>query len=305
MCLDRAHAHEELARDLPVRTPPGCQLGHALLGLRQLVGRRRAAADPSQSGPCLLRPEAGAELLEDRERVLVRLPRGALLLRLAAHRAEAEQRASTFQRESLRIDERALERRFRGREIADGREQQAPTPRRGRPRIGAPHAFGSGLVRLEVGTRPLQLAKAHERLDRVGPHRERRIVHLAGEQARREVTQVVAGALQIAELELQAPEDAERPDDEDLVGDRLGVCEHLVHGGARFVDETEIGLEQRLRSPGPVLGVRMLRLLRQLGRGGGMLERPGPVAGEPFDHAHRPQHSSPRPMIVAATPCGL
>ena len=59
---------------------------------------RAPAADPPQLGTGLLRPEPGAELLEDRERLLERLARGLLLLGLSTHRAEAEQRAAALER---------------------------------------------------------------------------------------------------------------------------------------------------------------------------------------------------------------
>ena len=173
----------------------------------------------------------------------------------------------------------------------------SPSAARRRPRqrvapalaYGLPSRSALRLVRLEVGTRQLQLAEADERLDGVGPDGKGRIVHSARKETPGELAEVVTGRLEVAELELEPTQDAERGDDEDLVRNRLRVGEHLVHRGMRVVDETEIGLEQRLRPSDPVLGVRMLRLLRQLVRCGGVLERPGPASGEPLE-----RHSTAR-----------
>ena len=98
MRLDGAHAHEELGGDLLVRVAVGGELGDSPLRLGQLVRGRAPTADPPELRAGLLRPEAGAELLEDRERLLQRLARGLPLLRLPAHRAEAEQGAAALER---------------------------------------------------------------------------------------------------------------------------------------------------------------------------------------------------------------
>ena len=102
--LDRAHAHEELGSDLLVRPPLRCELGDSPLRLGQLVGGRRATADPSELCPCLLGPEAGSELLEDGERSLERLAGRPLLLGLPAHDAKAEERAGALERVRMLLE---------------------------------------------------------------------------------------------------------------------------------------------------------------------------------------------------------
>ena len=52
--LDRVLGEEERGRDLSVRSPLGDELGDPSLGLGQLPGRRRPAADPRELGTCLL-----------------------------------------------------------------------------------------------------------------------------------------------------------------------------------------------------------------------------------------------------------
>ena len=162
-----------------------------------------------------------------------------------------------LQRKPPCVGQRALERLLRGRQLALCGQEEAPAAGRPGARVGAPESLGIRLVRLEIGTRQLQLAEADECLDGVGPDGKGRIVHSAREETSGEVAEVVTGRLQVAELELEPTQDTERGDDEDLVGDRLGVGEHLVHRGTRVVDETEVGLEERLRPSDPVVGVRM------------------------------------------------
>ncbi len=55
------------------------------------------------SARALLGPQPRAQLLEDRERLLERLPGSLLLPRLPAHCAEAEQRAGTLERIGTRF----------------------------------------------------------------------------------------------------------------------------------------------------------------------------------------------------------
>ena len=139
----------------------------------------------------------------------------------------------------------------------------------------------------------------------VGPDRKGRIVHSARKETPGELAKVVTGRLEIAELELEATQDAERGDDEDLVRNRLRVGEHLVHRGTRVVDETEIGLEERLRPSDPVLGVRMLRLLGQLVGCDGVLERAGPASGEPLEGTQRPEDHHAGDLVPSRRRLGL
>ena len=182
--LDRAHAHEELGGDLLVGAALGGKFGDPPFGLGQLLGGGCAAADPRQLGAGLLRPESGAELVEDRKRLLERLPRGPLLLRLPAHGAEAEQRTAALERVRMGVElgECAVERLEGGGRVSLGSGEQAATPRGCRHRPGAPQPSPVPLVRFEVARAPLELAQRDQCLDCIGPNRLRRVVHAALEQ---------------------------------------------------------------------------------------------------------------------------
>ena len=121
----------------------------------------------------------------------------------------------------------------------------------------------------------------------------------ACEEASGEVAQVVCGGFQIAELELEAAEDTDRLDREDLVRDILRKRQDLVGGGTRLLDETEVGFEERLRTSHPVTSVSVLRLLRQLVRRTGMLDREAPAAGEPLERGQRPEHHHAADLVPA------
>src|SRR5262245_36703744 len=71
--LDGMHAHEERGGDLLVRAPLRGQHRNPLLGLGQLGRGALAPADPPELGSGSLLPQAGAELVEDGERLLERL----------------------------------------------------------------------------------------------------------------------------------------------------------------------------------------------------------------------------------------
>ena len=125
--FDRAVGEEERSRDLAIRLALGDERGDALLGGSERAGRRRAAADPLELGAGTLGPERGADPLEDRERLLERLPRLAAALRATLCSTEREQRAAAVERElDLRMPlERLLVRRERVLELARLRGEQA------------------------------------------------------------------------------------------------------------------------------------------------------------------------------------
>src|SRR5512133_611953 len=114
--LDGPYADIQLGRDLTVRASLGRERGDALLGFAQLVGGRTAAADAAQLGARLLRPQRGAELLEERERAVEGLARQALVLCLPVGRAEREQGAGALERilHAPEFGEGAVERGERG-----------------------------------------------------------------------------------------------------------------------------------------------------------------------------------------------
>ena len=127
------------------RSPCSCGPAAASSATRRSVSvssseAGRAAADPPQLRARLLGPQAGAELLEDRERLLERLPGRLLLLRLPAHRAEAEQRAAALERVRMRVElgERAVER-------LEARRSESPSAAASRPRQRAAAASARGL----------------------------------------------------------------------------------------------------------------------------------------------------------------
>ena len=82
--LDRADPHEQRRGYLLVAHSVGRELRDPRLGVCQLIPARPPAADPRQLGPRLVRPQPRAQLIEDRHRLLKRLPRRLLLQRLPA-----------------------------------------------------------------------------------------------------------------------------------------------------------------------------------------------------------------------------
>ena len=95
---DGADAHEQLGSDFAVGVAGGDEGGDLLLGRGQVPARGGASADPSELGPGLLRPEAGADTVERGERPLERLSRGCFLLCPALGHAQGQERARELER---------------------------------------------------------------------------------------------------------------------------------------------------------------------------------------------------------------
>src|SRR5207344_3223522 len=171
--------HVQLGGNLLVGAALGGELGDSPLRLRQFVGGRPATADPPQLRAGFVGPQPRAQLLEDGERLLERLPSCALLLRLPADHAETEQRAAALERVRRCIVPGALERRERSFQVALHSCEQAAAAGRTGPSPWASEAGGVGLVRREEGGSLLELAEGDERLDRVCPDRECWVVHSA------------------------------------------------------------------------------------------------------------------------------
>ena len=72
-----------------------------------------------------------------------------------------------------------------------------------------PETLRVRLVGLEVRASLLELAEGDQRLDRIGPDGERRVVHTAREQPPGKLAQVAAGRLEVAERELETAENTE------------------------------------------------------------------------------------------------
>ena len=144
-------------------------------------------------------------------------------------------------------------------------------------------------VGVEIGTRTFQLADGDEGLDSVRPDLNGRVIDPAGKQPSWEVTQVIGGGLDVAELQLETAQNAERQDGKDLVRHVVRERHDLLDRGACLLDEAEIRFEQRLRPPHPVTRVRVLRLLCQLVGRAGVLEGDAPTAGHPFHQRERPE----------------
>ena len=116
--LDGAQADVELGGDLLVRCGPGRRARRLGVRFRSAPRRPAPAADPVQLCAGLFRPEAGAELLEDRQR-LARAPPAPPSSAAPAGAARRGRAASGHARAGTRrLGERALERtrtRRRGR----------------------------------------------------------------------------------------------------------------------------------------------------------------------------------------------
>src|SRR5262245_46109023 len=85
VALDRADADEHRRRDLAVRPALGDELGHAPLRLGQLARASAAAGDARELGRGLLGPQAGAQRVEELERLVQGLACVAAALRAALH----------------------------------------------------------------------------------------------------------------------------------------------------------------------------------------------------------------------------
>ena len=92
--FDRFDSDEEHRGDLFVRKTFGHELGYTPFRGGEYVACGRSSGDSLQLGVRLLRPETGAELLEDSERGVERCPGGTPLLEPSLQDAAREQRAS-------------------------------------------------------------------------------------------------------------------------------------------------------------------------------------------------------------------
>ena len=220
-----------------------------------------------------------------------RLASRSLLLRLAAHGAEAEQRTTALEREGeafqegqclLERGERAVGVAFRGLEEAAAAGGGCGDP----PASETPRLR---LVRLQVRTGALQLPETDQRLDRVGPDGGRRIVESAREHPFRQLTQAGGGSLQVSERELETAAHSEGQDDVDLFSERRRGVEPHLDGRTCLVDEAEVHLEHRLDAADERAPVGVLRLLGDLESGRDELERLRPAAGEPLDDRQTPE----------------
>ena len=77
------------------------------------------------------------------------------------------------------------------------------------------------------------------------------------------------------------------------------VGEGLFGCGPGLLDETEIGLDQRLGPAGPRLGMRMPRLDGELVSGSRVRERQLPATGEPLDQDERPEGHLPAHLVAS------
>jgi len=118
----RAGAHEQGVRDLLVRASGCGKPSDPSFDLGELASSRTTPAHPGELGPGPVGPERRAELLEDREGVLERLPGGALLPGAATDPALDEQRPGELERhrKALVVLEGVIEGNECGREIAVG-----------------------------------------------------------------------------------------------------------------------------------------------------------------------------------------
>ena len=296
--LDRAHAHEELGGDLLVGAALGRELGDPPLGLGQLVGGRRAAADPPELRPRLLRPQPRAQLLEDRERLLERLAGGPLLLRLPAHRRPGRAACGRARagRAAVQLGEGALEGRERAGEVALGGGEQAAAAR-GRgdgPRAPEPRAR---VARTARGRRAPARARRGRPASRSRPPRRRRRV--VRSPTRAAVRGGRAGsspaASRLPSASSRRPSTPRLTMHEDLVRHRLRGRESLPRP-MRAPRRRGRGRPRSsaLIAAHPDARVCVLGLLGDLVRGGGVVERPLPAAGEPLEQAQPPEDLTPR-----------
>jgi hypothetical protein len=136
--------------------------------------------------------------------------------------AEAEQRASALEdpRRRRLLGDGQSATAARRRPARSRRSRLSRSPRRLRPghSSGTPppspmdsQSPYAHLVRLEVGTRSLQLTERDQRLDRVRPERLGRLGHASGEQLTGKLTQVIPGASKLPRASSRCPRDAARP----------------------------------------------------------------------------------------------
>ena len=244
-----------------------------------------APADPLELTAGLLSPQPRAQLLEDRERLLQRLPCGLLLPRLSPHHPEAEERAAALQWIGGELRERAVERGERRRRVALGRGKQ-PLAARGRRHCpGAGDAFRVPRVRVQVGAGVLEISDADQRLDRVRPDRGGRLVQPPREEPARQVAQKAPGGLEFAERELEPAEHTQARDREELVRHCPRARDACLRGEAGLLDETEVCLDQRHGAADHAGAVPILGLPFQLVGDGGMAESPLPATREPLELA--------------------
>src|SRR5438094_4989441 len=183
----RTRAHAELAENVPqveldwllrqvqphsdltIRETVADELGHLPLGRRQLPAARRAAADARQLRSRRLHPEGGAELLERRQCLGQRLPRGRPLHRPALVGAEREQCPCTIERHRYALvdDERTLERGERHVVLSARVGRKTAAPACGGERPGAIEHASALLEPAEDLLSLMQPSEFEERLDLV------------------------------------------------------------------------------------------------------------------------------------------
>ena len=229
---DRVRAEAELGGDLAVPASGDDELDDPPLGLRQLAVRCGAPADPPELRARLLRPEAGAEPLEDPGGLFERLASVALVLRPALHRSEREKRPRELEGvHSLRRlgrQGRRLERSDRPLAIALCGEEKSAAAEDERAESGVTVRCAS----IDLREQPLRPAKVAGRKQSLDPSRARQLGEVPVElldvvEKRRDVPParggIVAGELEDRECDPQAkgvPSEPACLDDLEQFGDR-------------------------------------------------------------------------------------
>src|SRR5205085_9304995 len=98
---DRVRAEVELGGDLAVPAARNDEVDDLPLGLGETALVCEPPADSAQLGARSLQPQARAQPLEDLARAFQGRARGALVVRLALHGAEREERPREFERIDL------------------------------------------------------------------------------------------------------------------------------------------------------------------------------------------------------------
>ena len=163
--LDGLGAHERLRRDLLVRQAGGGELRDAQLRARQLL-RGAAQPDALELGTRLLGPGRRPEPLEDLERLLEVVGRGATLPRPAVQAPPREQRQAEIEGElrGLGLVE-LVERGQRARDVAVGGQHERTRARQRDVDPQAREAAPALLQTLEHAPRAVEVAERDERLD--------------------------------------------------------------------------------------------------------------------------------------------
>ena len=135
---------------------------------------------------------------------------------------------------------------------------KSPSAAASRPRLRAldrggpwtPDGLRPLLMPVDVGAGAVDLAEQHERLERVGPQGQRRVVEAEGEQRVRKVAQVDAGGLQVARGQLDAAEHApaEQSEQREVRAERdsaQGRCPRLLRASPRSASTSALTLPPR------------------------------------------------------------